>query len=134
MIQTIAIYGVTFVVSVLLAAGPKQVEIVPSEDYSTRRFAEVVATALETENLTPQERLISLRAKLVIAERQLQDLQNRRETAKSPQEHEEAPKIVHLRAAMARVDHYKLKISELEKSILAGQKKSAPAPGKWKKR
>lgn len=100
-----------------------QVELIPNQDYSIRRFAEVVEDAVEAEELTPQEKLIALRAKLVIAERELDEMEQKRELASTPQQREEAPKVVHLRAAKAKVDHYKISIKQMEKMVL-NQKKT----------
>lgn len=108
-----------------LISQTESIEIFRPEDYSIKRFSEVVAAAEEELNQPPQERLIALRARLAIAERKLSELQERRSRASTAQEREDAPKIIHLRAAEARVDHYRIRIQALEKSILAAQKKPA---------
>lgn len=106
-----------------LISQTESIEIFRPEDYSIKRFSEVIASAEEELNLPPQERLIALRARLAISERKLSELQERRNRASTSQEREDAPKIIHLRAAEARVDHYRIRIQALEKSILASQKK-----------
>ncbi len=111
------------VFALLLIAAENQVEIVSPQDYSIKRFKEVIDIAMESENDSPQEKLISYRARLVIAERQLADLKDRRNNAQTPQQREEGPKLVNIRAAAAKVDHYRIKVSSLEKSILAAKSK-----------
>lgn len=102
---------------------PTQLEIVKAQDYATRRFAEVISNAVDADNLSPQEKLTALRARVITAERQFNELQAKRGNAQTPQEKEEAPKIVQLRAAEARVDYYKSKISELERQVLLSSQK-----------
>ena len=111
------------IVSTYIWSLSAQLEIVSTQDYATRRFAEVISTAVAAQDANPQERLIALRARLVIAERQFSELKTKRTNAKSSQEKEESPKIVHIRAAESRVDHFQLKISQLEREILKAQSK-----------
>jgi len=101
-----------------------QVELLPGNDYAIKRFAEVVEQAVEAENQSKQEALISYRAKLVIAERNLVAMESKRADAQSATQKEEAPKVIHFRAAHARIDHYKIKIKKLEKDILTAQSRS----------
>lgn len=120
---TALVFSIFFLPNLLLTRAQGQLEIVSPQDYSIKRFKEVVDQALESENDSAQEKLISYRARLVISERQLADLKDRRNSAQSPQQREEAPKLVHIRAAQAKVDHYRIKIGKLEKSILAEKSK-----------
>jgi hypothetical protein len=90
------------------------VELLSSQDYSVKRFQEVIAEEVEKQNQSRQEKLISLRAKLAIAERKLDEISRRRALAATPQEIEEAPKTIHVRAARSRVDHYRLTLKSLE--------------------
>lgn len=104
-----------YLVSLWLVA---QADLVSLEAYSIRRFGEVLESAVEDTEATPQERLIALRAKLAIAERHYADLQAKRKNAKTSQEQEAAPRVVQLRAAEARIDHYQAVIRRIEQSVL----------------
>ncbi len=95
-----------------------QPDIVPSEEYSIKRFSEVLETAVEDAEASPQEKLIALRAKLVIAERLYADMQSRRKNAATAEERENAPRIVQLRAAEARIDHFQMLILRTERRVL----------------
>lgn len=98
-------------------------EVIRPSEYSVDRFQEVISAHLEDNPENKQDILIGLRAKLVIAERTVDTLKKRREEALTPKLREEAPKIIHIRAAQARVDHYRKKLRELESSLSKTRRK-----------
>ncbi len=101
-----------------LVSQSPSVEIVSPENYSVKRFQEVVAENLGNSAETPEEKLIEARARLVVAERRLQELRNALDNPSKESPKEEPPKPQALKAAEARVDHYRIKIAELEKKTL----------------
>lgn len=96
------------------------VEIVRPENYSIRRFQEIVQDAKPKDEKSPQEELISIRAKLVIAEQRLQDLKNRQRQQQltPPLLESSLVKEVHLRSAQSQVDHYAKLVERSEEKIL----------------
>ncbi len=96
-------------------------EITRSDDYAVRRYQEVVDSILRNEPETPQERLIQYRAKLVIAERNLIELKSRNENANI--DHKQLNPRNLVKATQAEIDHYSLKIRQLEKNILFEKQK-----------
>ena len=89
-------------------------EILRPSEYSVDRFQEVVSVYVDEIPETKREALTVYRSKLSRAEQSLQILKKRREEAITPKLREDAPKVIHIRAAEARVEHYKKKVRLLE--------------------
>src|SRR4051812_35666468 len=87
-----------------------QAEINRSEDYSIRRFGEVIEAYVKNEAMPPQEELISLRAKLILAERRWSDLKQV-PLDSSGEEKKDATRVQVLKAAQAEMNYYQAKIS-----------------------
>ncbi len=98
-------------------------EVIRPTEYSVDRFQEVISAHLEDHPENNRDTLIGLRAKLAIAERTVDSLKKKREEALTPKLREEAPKVIHIRAAQARVDHYRKKLRELESSLSKTRRK-----------
>ncbi len=98
-------------------------EVLRPSEYSVDRFQEVISAHLEDNPDNSRDILIGLRAKLAIAERTVEALRKKREEALTPKLREEAPKIIHIRAAQARADHYRKKIRELESAVTKTRRK-----------
>lgn len=96
------------------------IEIVRPESYSIRRFQEVIRQSSTDEEKSPQEELIAMRAKWVIAQQRLQDLKNRyhQQQLAPPLNESALVKEVHLRSAQAQVDHYAKLVERNEGKIL----------------
>ena len=108
---------------VLLAQSDDTTRLVKPDAYAIKRFEEVVEAGRAEENLSPQERLISLRARLVIAERKLEDLSSSTN-----------PRASQMKAANARVDYFRKRVSDLEESILKDKRAESSKPKPKRKR
>lgn len=84
-----------------------------------RRFQEVIDAHQRSQPETIQEQLITLRARLTLAEKRLQAL----ETSTTPQEEGHLKKPFEVRALKAEMDHYSKKIARLEDSIIQEKRK-----------
>jgi len=89
-------------------------EILRPSEYSVDRFQEVISVYVDEIPETKRDALAVYRSKLNRAEQSLEILRKRREEAITPKLREDAPKVIHIRAAEARVEHYKKKVRLLE--------------------
>lgn len=97
----------------------------PVNDYSTRRFNEVIDAYLKGESASLQEQLISYRAKLVIAERRWAELRDYRDAEARPDaEKNTTGRSALLKAAQAEMNHYQIKIARLEEQVLREKRKA----------
>lgn len=101
----------------ILISAPKNptAEIVDPEAYVIKRFQEIIEDNQVGENLSLQEQLITQRAKLSIAKKRLDDLQNQTDT--------ETPKYTKIRAVRALVSHHELQVTRLAKQIKKRRKR-----------
>jgi hypothetical protein len=128
-----------FVILLSILASPRQEENSIRPEYSTRRFNEVIDSYLKAEDITPQEQLISYRAKLVLAERRWNELKEVLPTENGQEPEKRDPtRLVMIKAAQAEMNHYQIKIAKLEEQILREKRKAREAalkaPKKKKKR
>ena len=103
-------------------------KLVDPKEYAIKRFNEVVAASEEKENVPDLEKLISIRARLAIAERRLQDLKT---TTSTPATEDSKQKIESfkpqmLKAIEAEIDHYKRQISSLEANVVLQELHQTP--------
>ncbi|MDB5038272.1 MAG: hypothetical protein JWQ35_1800 [Bacteriovoracaceae bacterium] len=101
-----------------------EAELVKPEEYSTRRFQEVIDAFQKTRIKNIQEDLIALRAKLIIAERRWYELKEKRDATTPEAEKRELNRSQFLRAAQAEMNHYQTKIARLEEEILKHARKT----------
>lgn len=112
-----------FTILLYLTGDIPSAELVRPDAYAIKRFEEVIEQSQKQAEEAPEERLIALRAQLVIAERNMADL-------KKGNPGSEAAKPQALRAAQARIDYYQKDIDRFEAKILKEKrnpkKKSRP--------
>ncbi|MBN8554499.1 MAG: hypothetical protein J0L93_03560 [Deltaproteobacteria bacterium] len=107
--------------TVISSTPPSKVEIVRPETYAVKRFGEIVSNFQDRDELSPQEELISSRARLMIAQRKLSELQSppRKTDGKSDVKIDKGEmREVRMKAARAEIDHYQHLVSRLEQKIL----------------
>lgn len=117
--------GKIFIVQFLILSPlfAQSFEVLRPSEYSVDRFQEVISTYVDEVPEGNQDAMIFFRAKLTIANRNLEELKKRRQEAITPKLREEAPKVIHIRAAQARADHYRKKLIELERNVVRPKRK-----------
>ncbi len=91
-----------------------QVELQSGEPEEVKRFQETIESYQRRQVGTVQEELITLRARLAIAQKRLVDLDTR--PAGEQEGHLKRP--LEMKALKAEIDHYIKKIERIESSIL----------------
>ena len=109
-------------------------EIVKSDDFSVRRFQEIVEANLKNNPKSPQESLISLRAKLILAEKRWSEIRDAKLDVNADAEKRDtvANRAQLLRASQAEMNYYQSKIERLEDQILKEKRKERDKNSKSK--
>lgn len=102
----------------IVAQDSKAVGVLEPNSYALKRFEEVILNAQAEESDDLQERLIELRAKLLLAERDLSLMER-----ESEDQGTEPPKPFLKKAARAKVDHFQQLLKDAEAKTLAQRKK-----------
>lgn len=98
----------------------REIELVKPEDYSVRRFQEVIENYQENAPQSTQDRLIRQRALLEITQSRLSQLKQKKVESND----DLGTSVNNLEKALgAKIDHHQKKIASLEKSIKKNRKK-----------
>lgn len=107
--------------SVVLISILRSTEIISDQPNEVRRFQEVIGAHVGDQNQTTEERLITLRARLTIAERKKEQLLSN----SNPDDASKSKRPFALRSIQAEIDHYNKMIKTTETNVLNEKKKLA---------
>ena len=100
---------------ILVAQSEIQTDI-PRE---VKRFQDIIGAYERNQPETVQEKLITLRARFVLAEKRLHDL----ETSTAPVEEGRLKKPLEMKALKAEMDHYTKLIARIENAVIQDKRK-----------
>ena len=106
-----------------------QSELQNETPFEVRRFQEVIEAHQKNQPDTASEQLITLRARLVLAEKRFQDL----ETSKNTVTEGRLKRPLEMKALKAEMDHYSKLIASMEASIIQEKRKERTRETKRRK-
>jgi hypothetical protein len=118
MLLFLCLFHLAFVQQSPQTAGENpEVSWVAPDEYAIRRFAEIIENYQNDIPDRPTERLIRLRALLTLAEQKHRELNDPSPNRSSPESPLGLRRENLIKAISAKKEHYRKKISDLEKSI-----------------